>query len=166
MGFLTGFLLGWLLNKGCFSLDTFFHDYRGCIFGRKMLCVAVKIGGSQLFCISQMYPSKCWCGMIHLKYIRNSWYFLWGFFIASHIGWPLGLFPSIHRPTPTPVTGPAPRSLQGIITAEVADHSLSRLGCLEPKKKVGPKTKSFLPMFSFNLFHPSHISANFAMKIF
>lgn len=89
-----------------------------------------------------------------------------GFFIASHIDWPLGLFPSIHQLTPTPVTGPAPRSLQGIITAEVADHSLSRLGCLEPKKNVGPKTKSFLPMFLFILFHPSHILANFAMKIF
>lgn len=67
-----------------------------------------------------------------------------GFFIASHIDWPLGLFPSIHQLTPTPVTGPAPRSLQGIITAEVADHSLSRLGCLEPKKKCWSQNEEFL----------------------
>lgn len=56
-GCLTGFVLHWLLNNGCFSVDTFFHDYRECIFRRKMLCVAVKIGEFQWFCISQMYPS-------------------------------------------------------------------------------------------------------------
>lgn len=47
----------------------------------------------------------------------------------------------MHWLTPTSVTGPAPRSLQGIITAEVADHSLSRLGCLVPKKTLGPKRR-------------------------
>lgn len=96
----------------------------------------------------------------------NSWYLLWEvLLLAALINSLVCVHPSTGSPQHQwrdPHPGPSKASLQRRwqIIPSVAWGVLSR------QKNVGPKTKSFLPMFSFNLFHPSHILANFAMKIF
>ena len=47
------------------------------------------------------------------------------------------------------LTSSRPRSLQGIITAEVADHSLSRLGFLGRSKDGVPETLGAVRRFGF-----------------